>query len=155
MIISEHLTLGELIRSESAKRAGISNMPNADQIQSLKDLAENIFEPIRNHFRAPIYISSGFRSTELCSIIKGAAKNSQHSKGEAIDIDMDGHSHNITNADIFYFIKQRLQFDQLIWEHGDDKNPAWVHVSYTKKKPLRNQILRALNIGGKLTYQTF
>lgn len=148
MIISEHLTLGELIRSESAKRAGLSNMPNAEQIENLKALAENIFEPIRNHFRAPIYISSGFRSPEVCALIKGAAKNSQHSKGEAIDIDMDGHSHNITNADIFNFIKQRLQFDQLIWEHGTDNNPAWVHVSYTTKKPLRNQILKALD-GGK------
>jgi len=145
MVISEHLTLGELIRSESAKRAGITNMPNAEQIENLKQLAENIFEPIRNNFRVPIYISSGFRSVKLCKLIKGAAKNSQHSKGEAIDIDMDGHSHNITNADIFYYIKSSLKFDQLIWEHGTDKNPAWVHVSYTTKKPLRNQVLRALD----------
>jgi len=148
MVISEHLTLGELIRSDSAKRAGLTNMPNAEQIENLKQLAEHIFEPIRNNFRVPIYISSGFRSVELCNLIKGAAKNSQHSRGEAIDIDMDGHSHDITNADIFNYIKGHLKFDQLIWEHGTDKNPDWVHVSYTTKKPLRNQVLRALD-GGK------
>lgn len=151
MIISEHLTLGELIRSDSAKRAGIDNMPDTDQIENLKQLAEHIFEPIRNHFRVPIYISSGFRSVELCNIIKGAAKNSQHSKGEAIDIDMDGHSHDISNADIFNFIKTNLKFDQLIWEHGTDKNPDWVHVSYTTKKPLRNQILKALDGGAYIS----
>jgi zinc D-Ala-D-Ala carboxypeptidase len=151
MIISEHLTLGELIRSDSAKRAGITNMPNAEQIENLKQLAEHIFEPIRNHFRVPIYISSGFRSVELCNIIKGAAKNSQHSRGEAIDIDMDGHSHDISNADIFNFIKANLKFDQLIWEHGTDKNPDWVHVSYTTKKPLRNQILKALDGGAYIS----
>lgn len=151
MIISEHLTLGELIRSDSAKRAGITNMPNTEQIENLKQLAEHIFEPIRNHFRVPIYISSGFRSVELCNIIKGAAKNSQHSRGEAIDIDMDGHSHDISNADIFNFIKANLKFDQLIWEHGTDKNPDWVHVSYTTKKPLRNQILKALDGGAYIS----
>jgi len=148
MVISEHLTLGELIRSDSAKRAGITNMPNAEQIENLKQLAEHIFEPIRNNFRVPIYISSGFRSVELCNLIKGAAKNSQHSRGEAIDIDMDGHSHDITNSDIFNYIKGHLKFDQLIWEHGTATNPDWVHVSYTTKKPLRNQVLRALD-GGK------
>lgn len=149
MIISEHLTLGELIRSESAKRAGLSNMPNAEQIENLKALAENIFEPIRNHFRAPIYISSGFRSAEVSALIKGAAKNSQHSRGEAIDIDMDGHSHNITNADIFYFIKQRLQFDQLINEF----NYSWIHVSYTRNGKLRNQILDAVKENNVTIYK--
>ena len=149
MIITEHLTLGELIRSESAKRAGLSNMPNAEQIENLKALAEHIFEPIRNHFRTPIYISSGFRSPEVCALIKGAAKNSQHSKGEAIDIDMDGHSHNITNADIFNFIKQRLQFDQLINEF----NYSWVHVSYTRNGKLRNQILDAVKENNVTIYK--
>lgn len=139
MQISEHLTLAELIRSESAKRQGLSNMPTPEHIENLKALAENIFEPIRAHFRVPIYISSGYRSKQLNKLI-GGAKNSQHNLGEAIDIDMDGHSHDITNKDIFDFIVAKLPFDQVINEF----NYAWVHVSYKKNGPQRHQVLRAV-----------
>ena len=152
MQLSEHLSLSEVILSESAKRNGISNMPPPEHIENLKALAEHIFEPIRANFRVPIFISSGYRSKELNAIIKGSAKNSQHSLGEAIDIDVDGHTHDITNADIFKFIKEKLHFDQLIWEHGTDANCDWVHVSYTTKKPLRQQILRTNSNGGYVNF---
>jgi hypothetical protein len=147
MVISQHLVLAELIRSESAKRHGINNMPTPEHIENLKALAENIFEPIRTEFRVPIYISSGYRSKELNKLI-GGAKNSQHNTGEAIDIDMDGHTHDISNKDIFDFIVAKLPFDQVINEF----NYAWVHVSYKKNGPQRHQVLRAVknNSGGTI-----
>ena len=151
MIISEHLSLPELIRSDSAKRLGITNMPTAEHIINLKALAENIFEPIRAHFRCPIFISSGYRSAELNKVLLGA-KTSQHLKGEAIDIDMDGSSNGVTNAMIYDFIIKKLDFDQVIWEHGNIENPAWVHVSFKKNGPQRHDILRAVLIDGGTKY---
>ena len=146
MKISQHLTLAELIRSESAKRLCISNMPIQEHIENLKGLAENIFEPIRNHFGSPIYISSGYRSQKLNAAI-GGSMNSQHSRGMAIDIDMDGT--DIKNSAIFEYAKT-LPFDQLIWEFGTKDNPDWVHISYS---PLnRKQILYATKRNGKTIY---
>lgn len=143
MKISKHLELSELIRSESAKRLGLNNMPTQEHIENLKKLAENIFEPIREHFGQPIRISSGYRSKILNKAV-GGSNTSQHSLGEAIDIDMDGT--NIKNIDIFNFIKT-LPFDQLINEF----NYAWIHVSYSAKN--RKQILKAVKTNGKTTYE--
>jgi hypothetical protein len=149
MQISKHLSLAEVSRSETAKRKGINNTPSGEHLENFKKLAENIFEPIREHFKVPIIISSGYRSKELNSAI-GGSSTSQHCQGEAIDIDMDGTS--ITNAQIFYFIKDNLVFDQMIWEFGTDKNPDWVHVSYESTGKQRKQILKAVKSGGKTSY---
>jgi len=149
MQISKHLSLGEVSRSETAKRKGISNTPSGEHLENFKKLAENIFEPIREHFGVPIHISSGYRSKELNSAI-GGSLSSQHCQGEAIDIDMDGTS--ITNAQIFNYIKDNLNFDQLIWEFGTDSNPDWVHVSYESTGKQRKQILKAVKSGGKTSY---
>ena len=150
MYISKHLELAELTRSESAKRVGISNMPTPEHVANLKKLADNIFEKIREHFDRPILISSGYRSIDLNKIIKGS-KTSQHSTGEAIDIDMDGT--DVTNKEIFEFIKFNVSFDQLIWEFGTDKNPDWVHVSYESSGKQRKQILKAKKVNGKTIYE--
>jgi hypothetical protein len=150
MVVSQHLQLAELIRSESAKRYGIANMPTPEHIANLKLLAEHIFEPIRANFRCPILISSGYRSKELNDKI-GGSNTSQHSLGQAIDIDMDGTSYNVINADIFNFIKDKLPFDQLIWEFGNPINPAWVHVSYSDRH--RRQILKATKTNGITNYK--
>ena len=150
MKISTHLNLAEVTRSDAAKRHGIDNTPTAEHLENFKLLAEKVFEPIRMHFKTPIFISSGYRSKALNDFIKGSA-NSQHCKGEAIDIDMDGSKAGITNKMIFDFIKDRLDFDQLIWEFGSDTNPDWVHVSYTKSGN-RKQKLKAVRSGGKTTY---
>lgn len=149
MKLSEHLELAEVIRSESAKRRGISNMPTEQHIANLKKLAENIFEPIRANFRQPIRISSGYRSKELNDAI-GGSLTSQHCQGEAIDIDMDGTA--LKNSEIFNFIKDKLIFDQLIWEFGTKDNPDWVHVSYESNGKQRKQILRAIKKDGKTQY---
>jgi len=152
MYISEHLTLAELIRSESAKRNGISNMPTAEHIANLKLLAEHIFQPIRANFRCPILISSGYRSKELNAKI-GGANTSQHSFGQAIDIDMDGTNYGVDNQEIFYYIKDKLPFDQLIWEFGNDKNPDWVHCSYSDRH--RREVLIAYKQNEKTHYKKF
>jgi hypothetical protein len=152
MQLSENLSLAEVIRSETAKRKGVSNMPTPEHIENFKKLAENIFQPIRKHFGKPIHISSGYRSDALNKAI-GGSKTSQHCKGEAIDIDMDGTS--ITNAQIFNYIKDNLNFDQLIWEFGTASNPDWVHVSYESTGKQRKQILKALKVNGKTSYAPY
>jgi len=149
MQLSKNLSLAEVTRSETAKRNGISNEPTPEHIENFKKLAENVFQPIREHFGIPIHISSGYRSNALNTAIKGSL-SSQHCQGEAIDIDMDGTS--ITNAQVFNYIKDNLKFDQLIWEFGTSSNPGWVHVSYESKGKQRKQILKAIKVGKKTSY---
>ena len=152
--ISEHLELAEVIRSEQAKRMGVSNMPTAEHIENFKKLAENVFEKIRNNFRVPIHISSGYRSVELNKAIKGSS-SSQHCKGEAIDIDMDGTANGVTNRMVFDYIKDNLNFDQLIYEYGTDANPDWVHVSWESTGKQRKQVLRCTRVNGKPVYTPY
>lgn len=149
MQLSKNLSLSEMIISDSAKRAGIFNTPSEVHLANMKKLAMNIFQPIREHFNHPIHISSGYRSPALNKLIGGSA-SSQHSSGEAIDIDMDGST--ISNAQIFDWIKHNLVFDQLIWEFGTDANPDWVHVSYESTGKQRKQILKAVRKNGKASY---
>ena len=155
MKLSEHLDLSEVTRSDMAKRKGISNEPTPEHLENFKKLAENIFEPIRKHFGEPIFISSGYRSKALNEAI-GGASSSQHCSGEAIDIDMDGRSNKVTNVNVFNFIKENLNFDQLIWEFGNDTAPDWVHVSYESTGKQRKQILKAVrNSAGQTIYKPF
>jgi hypothetical protein len=148
MQLSKHLSLAEVIRSSSAKRLGISNMPTPEHIENFKILAEKVFEPIREHFGVPIIISSGYRSKELNAKTKGASKTSDHIEGRAIDIDNDGTS--ITNKEIFDFIKDNLSFKQLINEF----DYSWVHVSYDPKN-LKKEVLKATKVNGKTKYTKY
>jgi hypothetical protein len=141
MNLSKNLTLLEMTRSDMAKRKGVSNQPTPEHIENMVILANKIFQPIREHFQVPIYISSGYRSAALNKKI-GGSKNSQHLTGEAMDIDMDGHPH-VTNVEVFNFIRENLNFDQLIWEYGNNVAPDWVHVSYRTTGTNRRQVLRA------------
>ena len=153
MNLSTHLTLEECTVSDTAKRLGISNQPTEKHLESMKLLANNIFEPIRMHFGKPIFVSSGYRSEALNKAIPGSSSTSQHCKGEALDLDQDGKGTGVSNVDVFNFIKANLNFDQLIWEYGDDKNPDWVHVSYSPSGSQRKQILRATrNAQGGVVY---
>ena len=127
-------------------------MPTPQHIENFKLIAEKVFEPIREHFKVPIHISSGYRSKELNAAI-GGSLSSQHCKGEALDLDMDGT--DITNKQIFDYIKDNLHFDQLIWEFGNKTNPDWVHVSYSSSKLQRGEILRALKLNGKTVYSPY
>lgn len=151
MQLSKHLALAEVIRSETAKRKGISNMPTEEHIKNFQLLAENIFEPIRERFGVPIHISSGYRSKELNTAI-GGSLTSQHCSGEAVDIDMDGSTNGVTNKMVFDYIKDNLNFDQLIYEFGNDINPDWVHVSYESTGKQRKQVLKAVKNNGQTKY---
>ena len=115
----------------------------------MKEVAEKIFQPLRTWVNAPIKINSFYRSPELNKAIGGSSK-SQHCKGQAIDID-DTYGH-ATNADMFMYIRENLDFDQMIWEFGDDKNPNWVHVSYVSPEDNRNRCLKAYRENGKTKY---
>lgn len=154
MKISKHLDLAEVIKSDSAKRKGISNMPTPEHLENFKKLAENVFEPIRKHFGVPIHISSGYRSKELNALI-GGSLTSQHCSGEAIDIDMDGSANGVTNKMVFDFIKDNLNFDQLIFEFGTKDAPDWVHVSWETSGKQRKQVLRAIKKSGITKYQIY
>ena len=149
MKLSKNLNLAEVTRSETAKRRKIDNAPTDEHIENLKILAANIFQPMRDHFGKPIYISSGYRSEALNKAIKGS-KTSQHCKGEAIDIDNDNANNGVTNRDIFEFIRDNLKFDQLINEFPVKGNPSWVHVSYSKTQQ-RNQVLKAYKDSRNIT----
>lgn len=154
MQISKHLSFKECTHSDTADRLGIvNNNPNLDAIENMKLLAEKVFEPMREHFKKPIYISSMYRGIPL-NVAIGGSTTSQHTGGQAMDIDM-GDKDKPSNFEIFQYIKKNLEFDQLIWELGDEKNPSWVHVSYSKTRN-RKQVLKARkNVLGKTYYENF
>lgn len=147
--ISTNISAKEGVHSDTATKRNIKNVPNASQLKSMKLLAEKVFEPLRKNWNVAIAITSFFRSVELNKLI-GGSSTSQHCKGEAFDLDADRYG-NLENQQIFNFIKDNLDFDQLIWEFGNDTNPDWVHVSY-KAKGNRKQILKAIIKDGKVKY---
>ena len=148
--ISKHISLREAIESYTAKRLGINNTPSDYHITNMVVIAENIFEPLRSWVGGPIKISSFFRSGDLNRAISGS-KSSQHCEGRAMDID-DTYGHK-TNAEMYEYIKENLDFDQLIWEFGDDNNPDWVHVSYVSPEENRRRCLKSERVNGKTTYR--
>lgn len=150
MQLSKNLSLKELTKSATAIKKGISNEPLPEHLENLKAVAENIFQPLRDYFGVPIAVTSGYRSASLNRII-GGSSTSQHCKGEAIDLDADVYG-NLTNAAIFSYLKQHTDFDQLIWEFGNEENPAWVHCSYTTGKN-RGEALIAYKADGKTRYK--
>lgn len=152
MNLSKNLTLAEAIRSDNAKRAGIDNSPTPSHLITLEYTALNLFQPVRDHFGVPIFVSSMYRSSSLNMITPNASATSQHSKGEAIDFDNDGIGY-VTNAEIFEFIKNNIDFDQLIWEFGDDDNPAWVHASIRADGKNRGQVLKSYRVGNKVKFE--
>ena len=148
--ISKNITYKEAIHSNTAKRLGIENVPNDKQIANMFTIADMIFQPLRSYVGGPIKITSFFRSSELNRAI-GGSKSSQHCKGQAMDLD-DVYGHK-TNAEMFMYIRENLDFDQLIWEFGDEENPNWIHVSYVDKQKNRNRCLKAYKDNGKTKYK--
>ena len=132
--ISENISYKEAVRSETAKRLGISNKPKKEHIENMELIAEKIFQPLREWVDHPIRINSFYRSEELNRRI-GGALSSAHKDGLAMDLDSLGGK---TNLEMFHYIKDNLEFDQLIWEFGAE--PKWIHVSWSKKKN-RKQVL--------------
>ena len=148
-MISEHVSYKEGTFSITATRLGVDNTPNDEQLDNMELVAKEVFEPLRKWVSGPIKINSFFRGSELNKAIGGARK-SQHMKGQAMDID-DNYG-NATNAEMYHWIKENLDFDQLIWEFGDDDNPNWVHVSYVSKEDNRNRCLKAYKEQGRSKY---
>lgn len=151
MQISKHLTLEELTFSATAVKLGIQNVPTQNQINNLKIVADKVFEPMREHFGVPIKINSGFRIQNL-NVAIGGSGTSQHCGGQALDLGLFKDS-KITKADLYAYILNNLDFDQLIWEFGTSKEPDWVHVSYVSKEKNRRQVLKALKVDGKTVYK--
>ena len=149
-MISKHISDKEGTYSSTALRRGLDNTPNEEQLECMKEIAEKLFEPLRKWVGGPIKINSFFRGLSLNTAI-GGAKASQHMKGQAIDI--DDTFGNATNAEMYNWIKENLDFDQIIWEFGDDKNPNWVHISYVSPEENRNRCLLAYKKNGKSKYK--
>ena len=132
--ISRHISYREGVYSITATRLGLDNSPNIEQLANMKLVAKEVFEPLRSWVGGPIKINSFFRGPELNKAIGGSSK-SQHCK-----------------ADMYYWLKHNVDFDQMIWEFGDDNNPDWVHISYVSKKKNRNRCLKAYKEKGKTKY---
>ena len=149
-MISKHISYKESVYSNTATRRGIDNTPNDEQLANMELLAEKVFEPIREWVGGPIKVNSFFRSPKLNTAIGGSTR-SQHCKGQAIDI--DDTFGKATNAEMYHWIKENLNFDQMILEFGDEDNPAWVHISYVSPKENRNRCLKAYKHQGKTKYK--
>jgi len=148
--ISKHISYKEATHSNTALRRGIENIPDVEELENMKLIAEEVFEPLRKWVGGPIKINSFYRSPEL-NVAIGGSKKSQHCHGQAIDID-DTYGHR-SNASMFKHIRYNMDYDQIIWEFGDDKNPAWVHVSYVSEEKNRHRCLQAYKENGKTKYK--
>ena len=147
--ISKHISYKEAIKSNTALRLNIDNTPDSVSLTNMTGVAHNIFEPLRLWVGGPIKINSFYRCPKLNKAI-GGSKRSQHCEGRAIDID-DTFGYK-TNAEMFHYIKDNLNFDQMIWEFGNDNNPAWVHVSFDSLEGNRGRLLTAIKENGKSKY---
>ena len=149
-MISKHISYKEGVYSNTATRKGIDNTPNNEQLKNMELIADNIFEPLRSYVSGTIKINSFFRCQELNEAIGGSGR-SQHCEGRAIDI--DDTFGKMTNAEMYHWIKEYLDFDQMIWEFGDDDNPDWIHVSYVSEEENRNRCLLAYKENKKTKYK--
>lgn len=147
--LSKHITMKEATYSATGEAKGIDNSPTDEHLENMNLLAEKVFEPLREWYGKPIKINSFYRSKALNLAIPGSSLTSQHSYGQAMDIDTTS-----DNKKLFDYIKNNLDFDQLIWEFGNESNPDWVHVSY-KKTGNRKQILKAIKVNGNTKYTRF
>ena len=143
MQLSKNFTLKELTRTHS----NLPNIPTQADIKRLQALVDNLLQPLRDLYGKAICINSGYRSLAVNKTLGGSIRPlSQHCKGEAVDIEV------VDNALLFRLIRNNLPFDQLIWEAGNNYQPAWVHVSY-RTKANRKQVLRMKVVEGKKRYE--
>jgi len=151
-MISEHISKKEATFSATATRKGIDNTPGEYELQNMELIAEKVFEPLRKAVNGPIKINSLFRSEELNKAIGGSSK-SQHCQGRAIDLD-DVYGY-MSNADMYKYIKNNLDYDQMIWEFGTDSNPDCEHESYVDAYSNRKRCLKAYkDENNKTKYKT-
>ncbi len=153
--ISKNISYKEATYSATATKHKIKNVPTEAHLKNMKTIAEKVFQPLREWCEHPIRINSFYRSPELCEHPAiNSSSRSQHTKGQAIDITTMGDK---TNRELFEWIKENLDYDQMIWELGGDPNkegtsPRWIHISYVSKKANRNRTLQAKAKGSQITY---
>jgi hypothetical protein len=147
--LSENFTLSEMVKSETALRHGLDNIPGQTEVDNLKLLAEKVLQPVREHYKKGVKVNSGFRHPEVNAAV-GGSKTSDHCKGQAADIEIPG----VANADLAEWIKNNLEFTQLILEFYTPGIPdsGWVHVSYDKSN-LKKQVMTAMKENGKTVYK--
>jgi zinc D-Ala-D-Ala carboxypeptidase len=148
MNLTKNFTLEEMTKSETALRHDIDNTPNEQEISAMKLLAEKVLQPVRDHFGKGVKVNSGFRNQDVNQKV-GGSRNSDHIRGQAADIEIPG----IPNAELAEWIKDNLEFNQLILEFYTPGVPdsGWVHVSYIPEAN-RNQVLTATKKDGKTVY---
>tara|TARA_R110002020_G_C15976923_1_gene748093 strand:+ start:216 stop:677 length:462 start_codon:yes stop_codon:yes gene_type:complete len=149
MKLSENFTLSEMTKSQTAIRKNIDNTPTDEHIENLKHVAETLLQPIRNHFGKPVTVSSGYRSVDLCEAI-GSSSKSQHAKGEAADFEIGG----VDNQELGLWIRDNIEYDQLILEFYNDGDPSsgWIHCSMVKDREPRKSTLKAIKNNGQTQY---
>lgn len=133
--LTNNFYLHEFIESPTALRMGIDNKPNCDQEENIFQLCKNILQPARDWLNDTIYVTSGYRCI-LLNVSIGGSSTSDHVHGKAADIKCKD------NAKLFHYIRENLEYDQIIWEFGNDKQPRWIHVSF-RTEGNRKQALRA------------
>ena len=150
MNLSPNFTLSEMTKSEAALRHGIDNTPNEEQVQALMALAQNVLQPVRDHFKRGVKCNSGFRAPAVNQKV-GGSPTSDHCKGQAADIEIPG----VSNYDLAKWISDNLKFTQVILEFYTQGVPdsGWVHVSYDPSK-LKNEALTAVKKEGRTVYLT-
>lgn len=147
--ISEHISWEEGKISQTAARMGIDNTPDEEIVKRMKLVAAKCFEPIRKYYGKPITVSSFYRCWELNGNVKGSSKTSQHPQGEAIDFITEN------MKELIEWIRKNIDFDQLIYEYGEDHSPAWIHISYTEQRPNRHQVLRVKLVNGQMVWSNY
>ena len=147
--LTKNFSYQEMIKSSTAQRMGVSNEATREHVINLVNLCNYILQPVRDEF-GPIRINSGYRSPALNSKV-GGSKTSQHCNGEAADFE----SSRISNPELATWIAKNLDFDQLILEFYDGKDPnsGWIHCSYKKDGNNRGKTLTALRVKGKTQYR--
>ena len=148
-MISKHISYKEATYSQTGVRRNLDNTPDEKQIKCMEEVAENIFEPLRRWVGGPIKVNSFFRGEPVNTAI-GGSRTSQHMKGQGIDID-DTFGHK-TNAEMYHYIKDNLDFDQMVWEFGTDENPNWLHVSWVSHRANRKKLTIAKTVNGRTKY---
>ena len=154
MKLSDHVTLEEVTKNKTASQLGLDNTPTPEHLENLKLVLNKVFEPLREGLGgSPIFISCGYRGAAVNAKTKGASKTSYHCFGKALDLDADVFG-KVTNADIFNYIKDNLEYAELIWEYGNDINPDWVHVAFDEGKNVK-ETLRVRSVNGKPKYEIY
>ena len=153
--ISNYISWGEAVKSQTAIRYGIDNTPPSATIEKMRVVANLVFDPVREHFNKPIGVASFYRCKKLNTVI-GGASNSQHMSGEAIDIDADIFDNGITNKQIFDYIRTQLDYDQIIGEvEKDNGDFEWIHVSFKNKADNRHNVLIGYREKGMMKYKKY